>query len=67
MKKLLGCKDGKKVYGMYSACAGSLPTLRITGREWRGSSLGPANPNATPSAGDIEYWRSIAKTAKLID
>jgi len=67
VKKLLGTKNGKKVYGIYDHNSGSLPTLTITGKHWRGSSLGPANPNADPSDADVEYWKSIAKTANLID
>lgn len=67
MKKLLGTKNGKKVYATYSHDSGSLPELKVESKKWRGSSLGPANPNADSSDADVDYWKSIAKQAKLID
>ena len=47
--------------------SGSPPELRISGQVWRGSSLGPANPDAEPSGDDVAYWRDIARGEKLID
>jgi hypothetical protein len=67
MKKLIGKKDGKRVYATYSAGSGSLPELKIGDHFFRGSSLGPANYMVNPSSEDIEYWIEIARNRELID
>jgi len=67
MRKLLGTKNGKRVFGVYRHRAGGLPSLNISKRKFRGSSLGPANYMCEPNKTDIEYWRSIAIGEELID
>ena len=67
-QRLLGTKDGKKVYGTYTRdgqC--SLPVLKISGKTYRGSSLGPCNAICKPNTEDVSYWRSLAKGDGLID
>jgi len=67
MRKLIGHKNGKRVYATYQKDISSLASLTISGKIWRGSSLGPANYQCTPDSSDIEYWQNIAKDAGLID
>lgn len=67
IRRMVGKKDGRRVYGMYRHRAGELPELRIKGQYWRGSSLGPANYMCDPSRDDIEFWSVLAKGKDLID
>ena len=53
--------DGKRYRGTYCHTPGSLPELRIAGKCWRGSSLGPPNYLCTPERIDRDYWREIVR------
>ena len=63
----IGIKNGRPVYAIYTR-DGGLPELRIrhekkTLASYRGSSIGPINPQCDPTASDIAYWRSLAGLA----
>ena len=68
IRRLLGTKNGKKVYANYYQYPSGLPELYVSGKYVaRGSSLGPANWLAKPSKADINYWKEIARDSGLID
>jgi hypothetical protein len=59
----IGRQNGVNIRATYKH-DGHLPSVTIMrGREclgqYRGSSLGPANPSVNPSPEDIAYWRKI--------
>lgn len=61
----IGRQNGVNIRATYKH-DGHLPSVTIMrGREclgqYRGSSLGPANPSVNPSPEDIAYWRALAQ------
>jgi len=64
MAKISLTVDGRKYRGTYRHDPSSLPELRIAGKTYRGSSLGPPNYMCDPDKSDRDYWRTLVRDAK---